>query len=611
MPMIRVLPDHIINQIAAGEVVERPASAVKELVENAIDAGATRIEVALADGGRKMLAVDDDGAGMDADALKLAVQRHATSKISGDDIMALHHLGFRGEALPSIGSVSRMTITSRGAQDAHGWVLVVEHSKLGAMRPASRQKGTRVVVEDLFASVPARLKFLKTDRTETAQVLDIVRRISMAHPHIGFAVSDSGRQSMNLPPRDKNDSRGDDLRGRIRDAMGADFADDALAIDAKRDAAALTGLVGLPSFHKSTATAIHLYVNGRAVRDRVLVGAVRAAYADTLPRGRHPVVVLFITLPPEDVDVNVHPAKAEVRFRDAALIRSLIINALREVIGIAPVSGGHLSRQALNMGRRFGGGGSGSSGGIDWQAPQHYQQHYHQPLPMHDAPPDARQAGEQHAEFNPDTAPNQDSGQPPEIVAADYPLGAAKAQLHKTYIIAETAEGIVLIDQHAAHERLVLERIKAEHAGGSVERQILLVPEVVEVDAAGLAVLLEHTEMLAKRGLVLEAFGDGALLVREVPAILGQFDMQRLVRDTAEELLESDDSKNLEDRINHVWATISCYGSVRAGRVLNASEMNALLRDMEATPRSGQCNHGRPTFVTLSLHDIETLFRRR
>ena len=602
MPMIRVLPDHIINQIAAGEVVERPASAVKELVENAIDAGATRIEVVLADGGRKMLAVDDDGAGMDADALKLAVQRHATSKISGDDIMALNHLGFRGEALPSIGSVSRMTITSRSKQDAHGWVLVVEHSKLGAMRPASRQKGTRVVVEDLFASVPARLKFLKTDRTETAQVLDIVRRISMAHPHIGFSVSDSGRQSMNLPSRNK-----DDLRGRIRDAMGADFADDALAIDAKRDAVALTGLVGLPSFHKSTATAIHLYVNGRAVRDRVLVGAVRAAYADTLPRGRHPVVVLFITLPPEDVDVNVHPAKAEVRFRDAAMIRSLIINALREVIGIAPVSGGHLSRQALNMGRRGGGGGSSSSGGIDWQAPQHYDQ----ALPMHDAPPDARQAGEQHAEFNPDTAPNQDSAQPPETVAADYPLGAAKAQLHKTYIIAETAEGIVLIDQHAAHERLVLERIKAEHAGGSVERQILLVPEVVEVDAAGLAVLLEHAEMLAKRGLVLEAFGDGALLVREVPAILGQFDMQRLVRDTAEELLESDDSKNLEDRINHVWATISCYGSVRAGRVLNASEMNALLRDMEATPRSGQCNHGRPTFVTLSLHDIETLFRRR
>ena len=601
MPMIRVLPDHIINQIAAGEVVERPASAVKELVENAIDAGATQIEVALADGGRTMLAVDDDGAGMDADALKLAVQRHATSKISGDDIMALNHLGFRGEALPSIGSVSRMTITSRSKQDAHGWVLVVEHSKLGAMRPASRQKGTRVVVEDLFASVPARLKFLKTDRTETAQVLDIVRRISMAHPSIGFSVSDSGRQSMNLPPRDK-----DDLRGRIRDAMGADFADDALAIDAKRDAVALTGLVGLPSFHKSTATAIHLYVNGRAVRDRVLVGAVRAAYADTLPRGRHPVVVLFITLPPEDVDVNVHPAKAEVRFRDAAMIRSLIINALREVIGIAPVSGGHLSRQAVNMGRIFGrGSGGGGNYDIDWQAP------HHQPLPMHDAPPDARQAGEQHAEFNPDTAPNQDSGQPPEIVAADYPLGAAKAQLHKTYIIAETAEGIVLIDQHAAHERLVLERIKAEHAGGSVERQILLVPEVVEVDAAGLAVLLEHTEMLAKRGLVLEAFGDGALLVREVPAILGQFDMQRLVRDTAEELLESDDSKNLEDRINHVWATISCYGSVRAGRVLNASEMNALLRDMEATPRSGQCNHGRPTFVTLSLHDIETLFRRR
>ena len=588
--MIRVLPDHIINQIAAGEVVERPASAVKELLENAIDAGAMRIEVSLADGGRTMLAVDDDGAGMDAEALKLAVRRHATSKIVGDDIMALHHLGFRGEALPSIGSVSRMTVTSRGGDDAHGWTLVVEHSKLGEIRPASRQKGTRVVVEDLFASVPARLKFLKTDRTETAQVLDIVRRISMAHPHIGFAVSDSGRQSMSLPPRAE-----DDLRRRIRDAMGADFADDALAIDAKRDAVALTGLLGLPSFNKSTATAIHLYVNGRAVRDRVLVGAVRAAYADTLPQGRHPVVVLFITLPPEDVDVNVHPAKAEVRFRDAGMIRSLVVNASREVIGVAPVSGGNLSRQVLNMGRR---GGGSISRGIDWQDPDHY----HQRLPMHDAQPDARQAGEQQAESNPDQAG--------EIIAADYPLGAAKAQLHKTYIIAETAKGIVLIDQHAAHERLVLERIKAEHEGGTVERQILLMPEVVELDTAALAVLLEHAEMLAKRGLVLESFGD-ALLVREVPAILGQFDIKRLVRDTAEELLESDASKNLEDRINHIWATISCYGSVRAGRVLNASEMNALLRDMEATPRSGQCNHGRPTFVTLSLHDIETLFRRR
>jgi len=602
--MIRLLPDHIINQIAAGEVVERPASAVKELVENAIDANATRIEVAIANGGRIILAVDDNGDGMTGDDLKMAVQRHATSKISGEDIMAIYHLGFRGEALPSIASVSRMTISSRAVAEENGWMLDIENGKMGNLQPASRQKGTRVVVENLFAALPARHKFLKTDRTETAQILDMVRRISMAHPAIAFSVSDAGRQPMVLPARE-------DSRARIRDVMGADFADEALEIDARRDQVSVSGLAGLPTFNKSTATAIHLYVNGRAVRDRTLIGAVRAAYADTLPQGRHPVVVLFMGLPSQDVDVNVHPAKAEVRFRDGGMIRSLVINALRAAIDSNRQTSSQLGQVAIGMtapsrGSWYGGmrrGGS-SHPRLDWQSPASYSK----ALPFTDAAPEARLAETETAYGD---ASDNDQGQRGEDSFADYPLGAAKAQLHKTYIVAETPDGIVLVDQHAAHERLVLERIKAQREAGKVERQALLIPEVVEPGAAAVSILIEHAPMLAELGMVVEAFGDGAILVRETPAILGQANIQRLVRDTADELLEQDASKSIEDRINHVLATISCHGSVRAGRALNASEMNALLRDMEITPRSGQCNHGRPTFVNLSLADIEKLFGRR
>jgi DNA mismatch repair protein MutL len=602
--MIRLLPDHIINQIAAGEVVERPASAVKELVENAIDANATRIEVSIASGGREMLAVDDDGAGMTGDDLKMAVQRHATSKISGEDIMAIHHLGFRGEALPSIASVSQMTLSSRSAREENGWMLEINNGHIGELHPASRQKGTRVVVEKLFAALPARLKFLKTDRTETAQILEMVRRISMAHPAIAFTVSDSGRQPMVLPARD-------DIRARIRDVMGADFADEALDIDARRDQVSVSGLAGLPTFNKSTATAIHLYVNGRAVHDRTLIGAVRAAYADTLPQGRHPVVVLFMALPSEDVDVNVHPAKAEVRFRDGGMIRSLVINALRAAIDSNRQTSGQLGQAAIGMtapsrGAWYGGTGRGgpSRTRLDWQSPDYFGKQ----LPFTDAAPEARLA-ETASDYG--DANDADQGERGDANVMDYPLGAAKAQLHKTYIVAETPDGIVLVDQHAAHERLVLERMKAQREAGKVERQALLIPEVVEPGAAAVSILIEHAPMLAELGLAVEAFGDGAILVREMPAILGQANIQQLVRDTAEELLEQDASKSIEDRINHVLATISCHGSVRAGRALNASEMNALLRDMEITPRSGQCNHGRPTFVNLSLADIEKLFGRR
>ena len=633
--MIRLLPDRIINQIAAGEVIERPASAIKELVENAIDAGANQIDISLADGGRTLIAVDDNGAGMNADHLRLSVERHATSKLNTDDIMEIHYLGFRGEALPSIGSVSAMTITSRDPADDNGWTLHVDYGQVGEVAPSSRQKGTRVMVEHLFANVPARLKFLKTDRTETAQIIDMTRRISMAHPDIGFTVTDNGRQSMVLVARQTSDHQNhqnnqlDNQRARIRDAMGAEFADEALALDAKRDAMTLTGLAGLPTFNKPTAAGIHLYVNGRAIRDKTLIGTVRAAYADTLPRGRYPVVVLFLNVPSEDVDVNVHPAKAEVRFQDAGIIRSLVINALRAAIYSDFRTSGQLGQTALGMashqqygrgsysGGSYGGGrpayrGGGSSYGAspDWQNPAHYNE----TLPISDMPPQARLADDQHHIHAQDHAPDHvttDISNADDI-ATDYPLGAAKAQLHKTYIVAETKDGMVIIDQHAAHERLVLERMKAQRdQAGGIERQALLIPEVIEPGAAAVMVLLDHAEMLAGLGLVIESFGDGAILVREMPAILGQTNIQQLVKDTAEELLEHDNSQSLEARMDHVLATMSCYGSVRAGRPLNAAEMNALLREMEDTPRSGQCNHGRPTFVTLSLADVEKLFGRR
>jgi len=630
--MIRLLPDRIINQIAAGEVIERPASAIKELVENAIDAGANQIDISLADGGRTLIAVDDNGAGMNADHLRLSVERHATSKLNTDDIMAIHHLGFRGEALPSIGSVSAMTMTSRDPADDNGWTLHVDYGQVGEVAPSSRQKGTRVMVEHLFANLPARLKFLKTDRTETAQIIDMTRRISMAHPDIGFTVTDNGRQSMVLVAKQTSDHQNNQLdnqRARIRDAMGAEFADEALSLDAKRDAMTLTGLAGLPTFNKPTAAGIHIYVNGRAIRDKTLIGTVRAAYADTLPRGRYPVVVLFLDLPSEDVDVNVHPAKAEVRFQDAGIIRSLVINALRAAIDNDLRTSGQLGQTALGMasyqqhgrgsysgGSYSGGrpayrGGGGSYGASpDWQNPAHYNE----TLPISDMPPQARLADDQHNFHAPDYAPDHMTADmsDADVSGMDYPLGAAKAQLHKTYIVAETKDGMVIIDQHAAHERLVLERMKAQRdQAGGIERQALLIPEVIEPGAAAVMVLLDHADMLAGLGLVIESFGDGAILVRETPAILGQTNIQQLVRDTAEELLEHDNSQSLEARMDHVLATMSCYGSVRAGRPLNAAEMNALLREMEDTPRSGQCNHGRPTFVTLSLADVEKLFGRR
>ena len=628
--LIRRLPDVIINQIAAGEVVERPASAIKELVENALDAGASRIDIRLVNGGLDGLVVDDDGIGMTPEELSLAVERHATSKLPDDDITSIHHFGFRGEALPSIGSVSRLTLASRRQGSDEAWEITVDQGQVGAVKPSSRQKGTRVEVTQLFQSTPARLKFMKTPRTEAMQCTDMIKRLAMAHPDVAFKLSDQDKTFLDLPQRviDGLDLAADPEaapRLRMRDILGGTFADEARHINAQRGNVTLSGFIGLPTFNKPTTTAMHLFVNGRPVRDRQWLGAVRAAYGDTLPRGRHPVVVLFLSLPPEDLDVNVHPAKTEVRFRDAGFIRGLVIGALQSELmaasQTATSAGGEAMldqlRQSAQHRPQFSGGqysgmsysGRSYSGyGIDAQTPLTGVEANETVTPIApgldgmDLPPSARPhdsngiASEQ---------PQGDSSQD------QYPMGAARAQFHSTYIITETSDGITIVDQHAAHERLVMERMKKALEEGGIKRQMLLLPEVVEPGQAEAGLLLDHQDMLAQLGLVVESFGDGAILVREVPAILGQANASTMINDIIEELQNLGSSTILEDKINHVLATMSCHGSVRAGRRLNPDEMNALLREMEVTPRSGQCNHGRPTWIALSLKDIEKLFSRR
>ena len=621
-PNIRLLPDTIINQIAAGEVVERPASAVKELVENAIDAGASRIDIRLREGGLAGLSVDDDGFGMMPADLEMAIRRHATSKLPEDDIARINHFGFRGEALPSIASVSRLVITSRAEASDEAWRIEVRHGEVIPLSPSSRQRGTRVEISELFQSVPARLKFLKTRRTEAAQSIDMVKRLAMAHPAVGFSLHDDDRAVLELAPRltAMDHDPAEASRLRMRDIMGGRFADEAVRIESHRDGASLNGFAGLPTQNKATTEGMHLFVNNRPVRDRQWLAAVRAAYGDTLPRGRHPAVVLFIDLPPDDVDVNVHPAKSEVRFRDAAMIRGLVIGALQQALAIASqqttADGGAAMLDRLRQSSGYNPGWRGSSQGRGWSS---------SPSSSSSSSPDWQAPGFGDSLNAPPAARLTETGAMPSghdkageippaddtLPSEDYPLGAARAQLHKTYIVAETGDGMVIIDQHAAHERLVLERMKAAMEQDGIERQILLLPEVVEPGQGEAALLLDHAEMLSRLGLVIEAFGDGAVLVREVPSLLGQGDVASMLTDIAEELQHLGASTLLEDRINHILATMSCYGSVRAGRGLNGQEMNALLREMEQTPRSGQCNHGRPTWISLSLAEIEKLFSRR
>jgi DNA mismatch repair protein MutL len=602
---IRQLPPVLVNRIAAGEVVERPASAVKELTENAIDAGATRVDILLRDGGQSLIVVSDDGSGMTRDELALAVERHCTSKLPEDDLLRIRSLGFRGEALPSIGAVSRLTITSRPLAAAEAWSLAVEGGVKGNAYPAAHPPGTRVEVRDLFYATPARLKFMKTARSERDQALDAVERLAMAYPAIAFTViGDEDRVLLRLGALGR-DLAGEDpqaaRRARLAAILGRDFAENALAIDAAREGVRLTGLAGLPTLNRATARDQYLFVNGRPVRDKLLTGAVRGAYQDFLARDRHPMVALFVDCPEQEVDVNVHPAKAEVRFRDAGLVRGLIVGALRQALAAA----GHrasttVAEAALAAFRP----GMAPPSDLAWRrdavAPiagglAEAAAAYHAPLSGMDLDrPVARPA-----EALDDTQ------------AGHYPLGAACAQLHETYIVAQTGDGIVIVDQHAAHERLVYERMKAALAGSGVARQILLLPEIVELDEGGVARLAARQAELAELGLVLEPFGTGAVVVREMPALLGEANIQGLVRDLADELAELGDALALKERLENVCGTLACHGSVRAGRRLNRAEMDALLRQMEATPHSGQCNHGRPTYVELRLTDIEKLFGRR
>ena len=597
---VRQLPENVINRIAAGEVVERPASVVKELVENALDAGSRRIEVLTDGGGRRLIRVTDDGAGMTRADLELAIERHATSKLDGDDLLAIDTLGFRGEALPSIGAVARLTITSRHASESHAWAIAVDAGDAAPLKPAALGQGTTVEVRDLFYATPARLKFLKTDRSEAEAVREVVRRLAMSRPDVTFTLAGEERAPITWP----SVMNGERL-ARLGDVLGADFRANAIAIEAEREGVALSGFAALPTLSRANSLGQYLFVNGRPVRDKLLVGAVRAAYADYLPRDRHPLLALFVTLGSREVDVNVHPAKTEVRFRDGGLVRGLIVRALKEALARegqrAATTGGGATIAAfrpLETPRR----------GYDWRRSPARPAAYVAPrgggFGFAEAAQAAFDVGAPSADARADVVEVV-----PELL--DRPLGAARAQVHETYIVSQTRDGLVVVDQHAAHERIVYERMKAALDATGVARQILLIPEIVELDEADAARLIARADELARFGLALESFGPGAVAVRETPSLLGEVDVQGLVRDLAEHMAEWDDSLPLERRLLHVAATMACHGSVRAGRRLKPEEMNALLREMEDVPNSGQCNHGRPTYVELKLGDIERLFGRR
>jgi DNA mismatch repair protein MutL len=605
---IRRLPLSTVNRIAAGEVVERPASAVKELVENALDAGATEVNIQIEQGGLARILVADDGQGLSAEELPLALERHATSKLQPDatgewDLLHIETLGFRGEALPSIGSVARLTLTGRvrGA-DAHA--VAVEGGAVGPVQPAPfpGPHGARVEVRDLFYATPARLKFMKSERAEAMAIAEEVKRQAMAHEAVGFTLDIDGRRILRLAA----EHPGHEGRlARLSAILGRDFEANALLIDADRDGLRLSGYAGLATYNRGNAAHQYLFVNARPVRDRLLQGALRGAYADFLARDRHPAAALFLDLDPKFIDVNVHPAKAEVRFRDPALVRGLIVGALKHALAGA----GHRSSTTAANSALSGFRPEPSAAGFSaWQSGGWT------PAPARPQTFDLPGMAERTARVEP-TFAYPDAAAPqapaPAADATEFPLGAARAQLHGTYIVAQTRDGMVVVDQHAAHERLVYERMKAEMANGGVARQALLLPEVVELDPAEAERVVARADDLARFGLVLEAFGPGAVLVRETPALLGETDAAGLVRDIADDLSENGEALALSERIEAVCSTMACHGSVRAGRRLNAEEMNALLRQMEATPHSGQCNHGRPTYVELKLADIERLFGRR
>ncbi|HVY84185.1 MAG TPA: DNA mismatch repair endonuclease MutL [Caulobacterales bacterium] len=623
---IRRLPPEAVNRIAAGEVIERPAAAVKELVENALDAGAGRISIRIERGGLGLISVEDDGGGIAKDELPLAVERHATSKLQAEadgsvDLLNIATMGFRGEALPSIGAVARLRIVSKARGSNDGWMIEVEGGALHAPAPAAwaspAKSGALVEARDLFFATPARLKFMKSERAETMAVSEIIKRIAMARPDVAFTLESDGRALLRLSA--ERDPENEGRRARLAAILGADFAPNCIALDQVRGDVRLSGFAGLPTFHRGTREHQHLFVNGRPVKDKLIVGAVRAAYQDLLARDRHPVVALFVDLPPSDVDVNVHPAKTEVRFRDATLVRGLIVGALQHALAGA----GHRASTTTAS--------SAFSALHAHHAPQPalraWQIAEHAVAPSDFVMPSGRVESSPVYGGNGIREANDEGGgallspqsasltAPPQAGEQDdaqyFPLGAARAQLHETYIVAQTEDGIVIVDQHAAHERLVYERMKAMLANGGVKRQALLIPEVVELDPAEVDALLARADELAQLGLVLEAFGPGALLVRETPALLGHIDARGLLKDLVDDVAELGEAHALKERLEEVCSSMACRGSVRAGRRLTGEEMNALLRQMEATPFSGQCNHGRPTYVELKLADIEKLFGRR
>ena len=604
---IRQLPPNLVNRIAAGEVVERPASVVKELVENAIDAGARRIDVTATGGGLQLIRVTDDGTGMARDDLALAVERHATSKLGGDDLSHILTLGFRGEALPSIGAVARLSITSRSEGASEASAISVDGGHKAALKPAALSAGTEVEVRDLFYATPARLKFMKSERAETAAIADHVKRLALAHPEVAFSLSNGERTSLRLeacPPGLMD--HGLERMGRV---LGSDFLADALPVSAARDTMAAEGFAGLPTLHRANGLQCYLVVNGRPVRDKLIVGTVRAAYGDLLPRGRYPMLVLFLTVPPEEVDVNVHPAKTELRFRDPNAVRSLLIGALRDALGTAGHRAtGSLSQSALDRMVRPQHRPAPTPGAAPDTSPRAYM--------SHSRPRGFGFSDKAQAPLEAVSAPSGDTrGTAIVEDEADYPLGAARAQVQDTFIIAQTADALVIVDQHAAHERLVYERLKHAYSNGGITRQLLLIPDVVELDGEAVAALLAASNELESLGLVIEAFGQSAIVVREVPALLGTCDVKGLLSDLASALAEAEEDREggrvLAARLDHVLSTMACHGSVRGGRRLSPDGMNALLRDMEKTPFSGQCNHGRPTYIELKLTDIEKLFSRR
>jgi DNA mismatch repair protein MutL len=594
---IRQLPETIVNRIAAGEVVERPASVVKELVENAIDAGSSRIDIFTDGGGRRRIGITDDGAGMTQADLAIAVDRHATSKLDDEDLLRIRTLGFRGEALPSIGAVARLGITTRHASEPHAWSMSVEGGAKSAIMPAALSQGTRVEVSDLFYATPARLKFLKTDRTEAEAIREVVRRLAMARPDVAFTLAGEERSPVTWAAALPGASG---RLTRLGDILGPEFRSSAIEVRSEREGVVVDGFAAAPSLTRANALGQYLFVNGRPVRDKLIIGAVRAAYSDYLPRDRHPVVALFVTLDPEEVDANVHPAKTEVRFRNAGLVRALIVHALKE--GLA------------REGRRT---AANSDGAVlasfrpafaprtnwDWRRSPTYPVAGGAATAFAEPSQAAFDVGTPTADVRFEHAPAPD--------LLDRPLGAARTQIHETYIVSQTRDGLIVVDQHAAHERIVYEKLKASLARNGVQRQILLIPEIVELDEATVEKLVERAAELASFGLAIESFGPGAVAVRETPSLLGKANAAGLLRDLAEHMAEWDEALPLERRLMHVAATMACHGSVRAGRILKPEEMNALLREMEDTPNSGQCNHGRPTYVELKLSDIEKLFGRR